>query len=243
MSSRILASILASVALHGALAGGLLTLAGIEPVAEEKVYSVALVGVPSSAMQAGSSRPAPEPSVPEPSTPESLVPPPAPEEKKSETPAEARPKTIAAKTRPVKKPKPVKQTQAKPQAPQTVPDAGTGVSPASPEGGSGSSFIFTDGPAAYAEDAVDERPFVIRRVLPEYPERARRMNIRGRVDIRLIVDASGIPKDLRVHKAKPEGYFEEAAMAAARAMRFSPGKVRGRAVNTVVIIPFIFALR
>ena len=99
------------------------------------------------------------------------------------------------------------------------------------------------GLAAYDVDAVDQRPSIARRVLPEYPSKARRMNVQGRVDVRLVVDESGTPRECAVHRADPTGSFEDAALEAARKTRFIPGKVKGRAVNTVVLVPFVFALR
>ncbi|MDR3176816.1 MAG: TonB family protein [Desulfovibrio sp.] len=120
--------------------------------------------------------------------------------------------------------------------------------PAQAAGGSGGaaegpSALYIGGLAAYDADAVDRRPVVSRRVLPEYPEKARRQGVRGRVEVRLIVDASGNPRDCTVHRAEPAGYFEEAALEAARRTRFIPGEIKGRAVNTVVLIPFVFAIR
>ena len=50
------------------------------------------------------------------------------------------------------------------------------------------------GLSAYAEDAVDQRPSVSRRAIPEYPDRARRMNMQGQVVVQLVVDVSGKPQ-------------------------------------------------
>ena len=99
------------------------------------------------------------------------------------------------------------------------------------------------GTAAYGVDSVDQRPSISRRVLPDYPQKARRMNVEGRVDVRILVDSSGQVKQCNIHRANPTGYFEDAALTAARKTRFIPGKVRGQPVNTVVIVPFVFALR
>ena len=96
---------------------------------------------------------------------------------------------------------------------------------------------------AYEADAVDELPSISRRALPEYPSRAKRMNVQGQVEVRLMVDQAGEPKECQIVSADPEGYFEAAALDAARRTRFMPGKVKGRPVNTVVHIPFVFALR
>jgi protein TonB len=92
----------------------------------------------------------------------------------------------------------------------------------------------------YDVDSVDTPPVLLKRSIPEYPPRARRLHIQGEVVIRLIVDASGNPRDSRIEEAHPKGYFEQAALTAVGKTRFSPGLVEGKAVNTVVLIPFIF---
>lgn len=95
---------------------------------------------------------------------------------------------------------------------------------------------------AYKMEQVDERPSIARRAAPEYPKRAKRMSIQGRVGVQVVVDTSGKPKNCTVVFAEPQGYFEEAALKAAQRMRFIPGKVKGKAVNTLVLIPFQFKL-
>ena len=96
---------------------------------------------------------------------------------------------------------------------------------------------------AYDNDALDQRPSITRRVAPEYPTKARRMNVQGTVTVQLVVDTAGKPRNCVVVKATPGGYFEEAALDAARSMRFVPGKLKGQPVNTLVQLPFAFRLR
>ncbi|MFZ5813279.1 MAG: energy transducer TonB [Thermodesulfobacteriota bacterium] len=96
--------------------------------------------------------------------------------------------------------------------------------------------------AAYGPDAVDERPSVLRRVEPRYPEQARRRREEGKVLVRLVVDAQGRPTDCAVLASEPAGTFDAAALEAVRRFRFRPGKLAGRAVATVVHIPFAFSL-
>jgi protein TonB len=100
-----------------------------------------------------------------------------------------------------------------------------------------------EGFAVYGEDVVDRPPSVAVQVTPEYPQRARRMGVEGRVEVSLVVDVEGKPQACAVRKAVPAGYFEEAALAAARKTRFIPGMVRGRPVNTLAHISFVFVLR
>lgn len=63
------------------------------------------------------------------------------------------------------------------------------------------------------------------------------------VTVRLIVDKEGKPTQCAVQSAQPAGVFEKSAMKAAGAMRFTPGRSKGRAVRTLVLLPFDYRLR
>lgn len=65
---------------------------------------------------------------------------------------------------------------------------------------------------------------------PRYPARARRRGIEGEVLVGFTVTASGGVAQLRVIEAAPKGYFEEAALEAARRFRFSPRTENGQAI-------------
>lgn len=97
--------------------------------------------------------------------------------------------------------------------------------------------------AVFAPGELDSPPGVRKRVRPEYPVTARKQKIEGRVVIRLIVDAQGLPVDCAVYRGEPSGYFEQAALEAAYKMRFLPGKKQGRPVRTMVLLPFDFRLK
>ena len=103
-------------------------------------------------------------------------------------------------------------------------------------GGSGGSGLYMPG-------QLDHLPSVLRPVKPDYPPDAKKKRIEGRVVVRLIVDSTGRPTECAVHAAEPSGYFEEAALGAARKTRFIPGKKNGRPVRTLVLLPFAFRLR
>ena len=77
----------------------------------------------------------------------------------------------------------------------------------------------------------------------EYPPEAQRRGIEGRVTVRLIVDTEGKPTQCAVQSAQPAGVFEKSALKAAGAMRFTPGRSKGRAVRTLVLLPFDYRLR
>ncbi|MGE9985923.1 energy transducer TonB [Desulfovibrio sp. SGI.169] len=100
-----------------------------------------------------------------------------------------------------------------------------------------------DHEGVFAPGQLDHPPTPLRRVRPEYPPEARKKRTEGRVLVRMIVDSKGLPTQCAIHAAAPPGYFEAAALEAARKMRFSPGRKDGRAVRTTVLLPFDFKLR
>ncbi len=87
------------------------------------------------------------------------------------------------------------------------------------------------GSMVMTEDAVDSLPKPIRRTSPVFPERARRMGLEGTVTVRLLIDADGNVKRVRLVEAQPEGVFEEAAMAALDQWTFEPATYEGQPVN------------
>jgi len=99
------------------------------------------------------------------------------------------------------------------------------------------------GGVGFTLDEVDERPTILRSVPPQYPYGAKRNNIEGRVVVRMLVTTDGRPTQLSINSAEPQGVFEEAAIAAAARWTFRPGKYKGRAVDTWVLLPFDFELR
>ena len=75
----------------------------------------------------------------------------------------------------------------------------------------------------------------------DYPEFARRAGIEGRVFVQFVVDEQGNPSDIRVVRGIGGG-CDEAAVAAVRASRFSPGLQRGRPVKVRMSLPVTFRL-
>ena len=62
----------------------------------------------------------------------------------------------------------------------------------------------------------------IRKVDPEYPERALAQKITGAVTLEFTVDKKGEPQDVHVVSAEPAGTFDRAAIAAVRRWRYEP---------------------
>lgn len=224
--------IAASVLLHGSIVGAVLAFSSDYSTPDERTYRVTLVGFSASVLPAAP--PAPPSPPPEPPKSEPAAGPPRPEPV-TQKPPEPKTRKISTKKTTEKK-RAVEETQ---QAAPLPPSAPVQIALAGPAGPT----MTIGGLAAYNVDAVDQRPAIAKRVLPEYPQKARRMSVQGKVFVRLVVDTVGQPKECKIHQADPAGYFEDAALSAARKTRFIPGKVKGQPVNTVVLVPFVFALR
>ena len=112
-------------------------------------------------------------------------------------------------------------------------DAGGAVGGGGRGGGSGpidSRFGDADGPR------------FVERVMPRYPELARRRGREGLVVLRLTIDADGTLRDAQIVEKAGFG-FDEAALSAARASTYSPARRAGRAVDCVSLLPVRFALK
>lgn len=89
--------------------------------------------------------------------------------------------------------------------------------------------------------ALSEKPEVIKRVEPEYPELARKASIEGMVVVKVLITTKGDVEKVEVVKSHP--MLDDAAMAAARQFKFKPGKQRDRFVKVWMTIPFTFRLK
>ena len=88
---------------------------------------------------------------------------------------------------------------------------------------------------------VDQAPVPIRRVQPTYPENARREKIEGTVWLVCLVGKDGTVQRTKVDRADADVLVEPAVEAAKRWL-FSPAKLKGKAVDVWVSIPFRFKL-
>lgn len=101
--------------------------------------------------------------------------------------------------------------------------------------------------AARAESVVrydvaelDRRPVPTHQVPPEYPQAFRHQSVPGRVVVEFVVDVEGAVRDATVlSSSRPE--FEPVALAAVQQWRFQAGTKGGRAVNTRLQVPIVFA--
>ncbi|MDR2695684.1 MAG: TonB family protein, partial [Deltaproteobacteria bacterium] len=201
---RMLGDILASCLVHASLlAAAFVFSATPVEVPQAAVYRVSLVPAAMPALTAGAHySPAAAPAAPEPAA--------ATRQEKAADKAQASPKEkiISARKKQAAHPPPAEEASD----PRAAAKAHAPAVEAGPAGGGAPQHI--GGFAAYGEDAVDQPPSVAVQVTPEYPPRARRMGVEGRVEVRLVVDEAGRPQACAVHRAQPAGYFEEAALAA-----------------------------
>ncbi len=75
----------------------------------------------------------------------------------------------------------------------------------------------------------------------QYPERAKRASLEGRVTVAFIVDKNGTVRYPTVIQGLGAGCDEE-ALRAVRLARFSPGQLNGAPVNVITSLTFIFTL-
>jgi protein TonB len=231
-------ALLFSLCLHGGIMGMFFMFSAGSRVETERIYHVALADF----ALPGIAREAPAPEVPEPAV---ETPPPAPEEVIHSSPAPTPEPLREPEIKAISAAKPAPPVRARPAA-KPIPQPAQALREQSPtpvQAASGPRPRQFGGFSAYDQEQVDQRPSISSRVEPEYPARARRMNVEGTVVVELVVDTGGLPKACAVHSAEPPGYFEKAALNAAQRLRFIPGKLDGRPVNTLVRLPFVFRLR
>jgi len=88
---------------------------------------------------------------------------------------------------------------------------------------------------------LDEPPQPLVQVQPEYPEEARTAGLEGRVIVVAVVDENGDVIQASIHSST-NPIFNEAALEAAKKMKFKPGRLKDIPVKVKVLIPFVFKL-
>jgi protein TonB len=74
----------------------------------------------------------------------------------------------------------------------------------------------------------DSLPFARVMAPPVYPHRAAARGVEGFVDLRFDVSASGVPQNIQVTYADPQGVFDRSAVDAVARWRFQPQMVDGK---------------
>ena len=87
---------------------------------------------------------------------------------------------------------------------------------------------------------VEQPPRVLKRVLPAYPDSARRALVEGKVFARVLVGRKGRVE--HIDRIEGPQVFQHAVAQAAKAWEFSPAVQNDRAVPVWVSLPFVFEL-
>jgi protein TonB len=91
-------------------------------------------------------------------------------------------------------------------------------------------------------DSVDTIPRPIQPIHPAYPPMAAHQKAQGNVILTAFISETGAVLDVKVLRGAPFG-FDEAAMRAVRAARFTPATKDGKRVRTWMPIPINFTLQ
>jgi protein TonB len=103
--------------------------------------------------------------------------------------------------------------------------------------GSGGGF----GAGAYKIGGGISQPLLLSKVEPEYSEEARKAKWQGTVELQIVVDEHGIPKEMRVTRALGLGLDQKALEAVAK-WRFKPGMKDGKPVPVIATVQVNFRL-
>jgi len=166
--------------------------------------------------------PPPPPPPPAPPPPPRRVPPP-----KRELPIIAAPPAPAPAAQPFEVP----QVEPEPAPVVVAPEPAVVAAPAPPA------------PPAPEPRAVDIGMvrYLVQPVL-HYPPQSRRVGEQGRVNVRVLVDADGLPREMTVVRSSGFVRLDESALATVRATRFKPHTENGTALAFWVVMPLVFEL-
>lgn len=89
--------------------------------------------------------------------------------------------------------------------------------------------------------ALADKPVVIKRIPPKYPELAKKAGIEGLVIVKVLIDTKGNVEKTEILKSHP--LLDESALEAAKNFKFKPGKQRDKFVKVWMSIPFNFKLK
>lgn len=123
-------------------------------------------------------------------------------------------------------------------APRAAPSEPAEPKPATPPAPAGGQatlphLYFSSREVDVAAQVLEKPPLV-------YPENPYIWKLRGTVRVRVYIGEDGRVDSVELVSAEPPGHFEEAALAAARQLRYRPAEVRGRPVRSRKLIEILF---
>jgi periplasmic protein TonB len=90
--------------------------------------------------------------------------------------------------------------------------------------------------------AVEKEPAPVNRIIPQYPEMARKAGMEGKVVVKVLVGKDGKPEKAVIIKNPGTDIFDEAATEAAMKSTYTPGVQNGRPVKCWMVLPLKFTL-
>lgn len=88
---------------------------------------------------------------------------------------------------------------------------------------------------------VTEKPEIVNKILPKYPELARMAGIEGVVIVTVVINEKGDVGEAEIFQSVSG--LDEAALQAAKKCKFKPARYNGEAVKVSMRIPFKFSLK
>ena len=103
---------------------------------------------------------------------------------------------------------------------------------------------YGDAQQTFLEAVVDVKPAILFLPSPEYPVQLRAKGVGGRVLVQCIVDTMGIvePNSVKILQT-PDTAFSRATIEALLQARFTPARVKGKAVRVLVNVPLDFNVK
>jgi len=103
---------------------------------------------------------------------------------------------------------------------------------------------YGDAQQTFLEAVVDVKPAILFLPSPEYPVQLRVKGVGGRVLVQCIVDTMGIvePNSVKILQT-PDTAFSRATIEALLQARFTPARVKGKAVRVLVDVPIDFNVK
>ena len=92
----------------------------------------------------------------------------------------------------------------------------------------------------FASGELDVPAQVLEKPPLVYPENPYLWKLRGSVRVRVFIGEDGGVDAVELVSADPPGHFEEAALAAARKLRYRPAEIRGQPVRSRRLIEILF---
>ena len=88
---------------------------------------------------------------------------------------------------------------------------------------------------------VDSKPVILYKPQPVYTDEARKNQVQGTVTLRIVIDETGVAKNIRVNRGLPDGLSEQ-AIEVVRKMKFRPAMKDGKPVSFPMLVEVNFFL-